>query len=128
ASDGELSRQEDQAAKDFERGFDLQLNGNPEEALPYLARASHYAPQNARYHAYYGKALAADESQRHKAENELSTAIRIEPQNDSFRLMMAEFFIRYKLLKRAEGELSRLLAASPDNKQARALLDSLAVK
>ena len=128
ASSGESSRQEEQAAKDFERGFDLQLNGDLEEALPYLPRAAHYSPHNARYHAYYGKALAADENQRHKAENELATAIRLDPQNDSFRLMMAEFFIRYKLLKRAEGELKRLIASSPDNRQARALLDSLAVK
>jgi predicted Zn-dependent protease len=127
-STGESSRQEDLASKDFERGFDLQLNGNHEEAIPYLARAAHYAPQNARYHAYYGKALSADESQRHKAENELSTAIRLEPQNESFRLMLAEFFIRYKLTKRAEGELNRLLAMSPVNKQARTLLDSLAGK
>jgi len=125
---GESSRQEDQAAKDFERGFDLQLNGNHEEAIPYLARAAHYAPQNARYHAYYGKALSADESQRHKAENEFATAIRLEPQNESFRLMLAEFFLKYKLLKRAEGELNRLLAMSPDNKQARTLLDSLTGK
>ena len=127
-STGESSRQEDQAAKDFERGFDLQLNGNHEEAIPYLARAAHYAPQNARYHAYYGKALSADDQQRHKAENELSTAIRLEPQNESFRLMLAEFFLKYKLMKRAEGELNRLLAMSPDHKQARTLLDSLAGK
>ena len=124
----ESSRQEDQAAKDFERGFEHQLNGNFEEALPYLARAVYYAPQNARYHAFYGKALSADEHQRHKAENELSAAIRLEPQNESFRLMLAEFFVRYKLLKRAEGELNRLLATSPNNKQARTLLDSLAAK
>ena len=127
-SSGDSSRQEDLAAKDFERGFDLQLNGDLEEALPFLARAAYYAPQNARYHAYYGKALSADENQRHKAENELSTAIRLEPQNESFRLMLAEFFIRYKLMKRAEGELTRLLAISPDNKQARTLLDSIGVK
>ena len=106
----------------------LQLNGDLEEALPFLARAAYYAPQNARYHAYYGKALSADENQRHKAENALSTAIRLEPQNESFRLMLAEFFIRYKLMKRAEGELTRLLAISPDNKQARTLLDSIGVK
>jgi curved DNA-binding protein CbpA len=122
------SKQEDQAAKDFERGFNLQLEGNFEEAMPYLARAVHYAPGNARYHAFYGKTLSADETQRHKAEKELSIAVQLEPQNESFRLMLAEFFIRFKLVKRAEGELNRLLAASPNNRQARALLDSLQVK
>jgi tetratricopeptide (TPR) repeat protein len=127
-SGAELTRQEDQAAKDFERGFDLQLRGEYEEALPYLARAVYYVPNNARYHAFYGKVLSMDESQRHKAENELSTAVRLEAQNETFRLMLIEFFIHFKLLKRAEGELNRLLATSPNNREARALLDSLRVK
>jgi hypothetical protein len=39
--------------------------------------------------------------------------------------MLAEFFIRVRLLKRAHGELNRLLAAYPDNKEALAMLDSL---
>ena len=42
--------------------------------------------------------------------------------------MLAEFFIRVKLLKRAEGELKRLLSQFPDNKEARSLLDSLQPK
>jgi curved DNA-binding protein CbpA len=127
-SGAELTRQEEQAAKDFARGIDLQLQGDYEEALPYLARAVYYVPNNARYHAFYGKVLSQDESQRHKAENEFSAAVRIEPQNETFRLMLAEFLIRFKLLKRAEGELNRLLAVSPTNKEARAMLDSLQAK
>lgn len=122
---GEVSRREDQAAQDFDRGFDLQLGGEFEAALPFLARAVYYAPKNARYHAYYGKALAADEEQRHKAEGELQAAVRLEPQNQSFRLMLAELFVRFKLIKRAEGELTRLLDLAPGNKEARTLLDSL---
>jgi curved DNA-binding protein CbpA len=124
----EASRQEDQAAADFERGFELQLEGEFESAIPYLARAVYYAPNNARYHAYYGRALSYDDGQRHKAETELSTAIRLEPDNDSFRLMLAEFFVRFKLVKRAEGELNRLLSRSPGNRKAQALLDSLQLK
>jgi len=128
-SGGEASsRQEDQAAKDFDRGFALQLRGEYEEALPYLARAVYYVPNNARYHAFYGKVLSADEAQRHKAEKEISAAINLEPQNETFRVMLAEFLIRFKLLKRAEGELNRLLAMSPNNREARALLDSLQAK
>jgi len=124
----ELSKQEEQAAADFERGFDLQLNGQFEAALPYLARAAHYSPENARYHAYYGKALAMDETQRHKAEKELVTAMRLDPSNTAFKLLFAEFLIRNNLFKRAEGELVRLLQASPDNREARTMLDSLRAK
>jgi curved DNA-binding protein CbpA len=121
----ERNVQEGQASEDFERGFRLQLEGKFEAALPFLARAVYYAPRNARYHAYFGKALSDDDTQRHKAESELQTAIRLEPDNPSFRLMLAEFFIRIQLLKRAQGELNRLLARFPDNEQALALLDSL---
>ena len=123
-----LSKQEGSAAAEFERGFALQLNGDFEEAVQHLARAVHYSPNNARYHAYYGKALSADESQRLKAQNELLAAVQIEPSNPTFRLLLAEFYVRYKLLKRAEGELTRLLESSPDNREARSLLDSIRAK
>jgi len=121
----EMTRQEDQAARDFERGLALQLEGEFEAAVPFFARASYYAPTVARYHAHYAKALSMDEDQRHKAEKEFTAAIRLEPQNETFRIMLAEFFIRYKLTKRAEGELTRLLEMSPNNREARTLLDSL---
>ena len=119
------TRQEEQAAKDFERGLALQLEGEFEAALPFLARAAYYAPENAGYRAQFGKTLSFDESQRHKAQSELLTAVQLDPGNVSFRLMLAEFFVRYKLPKRAEGELNRLLEISPGNKEAMAMLDSL---
>ena len=114
-----------QAASDFERGFALQLEGEFEAAVPFLARAAYYEPKNARYRADYGKALSADGDQRHKAEKELVTAVQLEPGNATFRLMLAEFFIKYKLTKRAEGELNRLLETSPGHKDALRLLDRL---
>jgi hypothetical protein len=42
--------------------------------------------------------------------------------------MLAEFFLKMKLVKRAEGELNRLLDIVPDHREARALLDSLVQK
>lgn len=96
-----------------------------ESALPYLTRAVSMAPNNARYHAYYGKVLSADRSLKFKAEAEIQTAIKLEPENPTFRLLLAEFFIDHNLLKRAEGELNRLIANFPDNSEARAMLDRL---
>jgi curved DNA-binding protein CbpA len=113
------------ATENFNRGFDLLLNDKPEDAIVFLARAATYAPRNARYRAYYGKALAADETQRHKAEAELQAAIRLEGDNPTFRIMLAEFFIEYRLFRRAEGELRRLLAIFPSHKAARELLQSI---
>jgi curved DNA-binding protein CbpA len=114
-----------EASEIFEHGFNLLMEEDYEQALPYIIRAVHLAPDAARYHAYYGKLLAMDKNQRFKAEAEFQTAIRLDDKNPTFRIMLAEFFIQYNLPKRAEGELNRLLAAFPDNQEARTLLDSL---
>lgn len=124
-SEGQTALQKEQAAENFERGFSLLMEDNTEAALNFLARAVHYAPGNARYHAYYGKALSSDPTQRFKAESEMQTAVKIDPDNPTFRLLLAEFYIQFKLLKRAEGELNRLLAIFPSNKEAIALLETL---
>ncbi|HEY0459549.1 MAG TPA: DnaJ domain-containing protein [Pyrinomonadaceae bacterium] len=113
------------ASEIFEHGFNLLMEEDYEQALPYILRAVHLAPDAARYHAYYGKLLAIDKNHRFKAEAELQTAIKLEPENPTFRIMLAEFFIQNNLPKRAEGELTRLLDNFPNNKEARALLDSL---
>ena len=116
---------EAQATEHFDVGFGLLMEDDYENAIPYLIRAVHFAPNNARFHAYYGKALALDHNQRHKAEAELQTAVKLDAENAGYRLLLAEFYIQFGLLKRAQGELNRLLAKFPGNKEARALLDSL---
>ena len=121
----EMTLQIKQANESFERGFSLLMEGDHENAIQFLARAAHFAPKNSRYHAYYGKALASDEKQRHKAEAEMQAALRLDPNNQTFRIILAEFFIQQNLLRRAEGELTRLLAIFPSNREARELLDSL---
>jgi len=120
----EIERVE-QAAEHFARGYNLLIDEEYDASLPFFARAVHFAPKNARYHAYFGRALASDEKQRHKAEAEMQTALRLDPNEPAFRIMLTEFFIQYKLLKRAEGELTRLLAKFPSNREGRELLVSL---
>lgn len=114
-----------EASEIFEHGFNLLMEEDYEQASPYLARAVHLAPDVARYRAYYGKLLSMDKKQRFKAEAEIQAAIKLESDNPNFRIMLVEFFIQYNLLKRAEGELNRLLTVFPNNKEAQALLDSL---
>lgn len=122
---GNASLQAEQAAENFERGFSMLMDGDAEGAVPFLARAAHYAPKNARYRAYYGKALSADDKQRHKAEAEMQAALKLDNSNPTFRIMLAEFFAQVGLMKRAEGELNRLLAMFPSNREAREMLDEL---
>ena len=125
AGEADLQKQATMAAESFEIGFKLLAEEYYEESLPHLGRAVHLASKNPRYHAFYGKALSFDESQRYKAEAEMQLAIKLEPNNAIFRIILAEVFIHYGLLKRAEGELRRLLAIHPNNREAMALLDSL---
>ncbi len=112
----------EQALDDFETGLAMLMDGEAEEATPYLARAAHYKPDNALYRAYYGKALSADRKQRHKAEAEMQAAAKLDPANPKIRIMLVELFIEMKMLKRAEGELNRFLEIAPNNTQARTML------
>jgi curved DNA-binding protein CbpA len=127
ASKEEISQQlqSEQAAENFEQGFTLLMDEEFEAAVPYLARAVFFSPDNPRYRAYYGKALSADDKQRHKAESEMQAAIRMDPSNPTFKMILVEFFIQMNMTKRAEGELTRLLSVFPSNREARVLLDSL---
>ena len=121
-------KQNDQAAENFDQGFDHLMEDDYEAALPFLARAAFFAKDNARYRAYHGKVLAADERQSHRAEAEFQAAIKLDSQNPDYRIMLAEFFINIGLLKRAEGELNRLLAVVPNHREAQKLLDDLKAK
>lgn len=122
---GQDALRKQQAAENFERGFDLLMSEDSEEAVQCFARAVHLAPQNARYHSYYGKALSSDPAQRYKAESEMQAGIKLDPDNPTLRLLLAEFFIQFNLMKRAEGELNRLLAKFPSNTEAQELLKGL---
>ncbi len=117
-----------EASEIFDHGFSLLLDEDYEAALPYLTRAVAMAPDVGRYRAYYGKVLSVDRTQKFKAETEFQAAIKLEPENPTFRLLLVEFFMDYNLFKRAEGELNRLLEIAPDNYEARAMLDSLLQK
>lgn len=114
--------QNEYGVESFQAGMDLLLDDEYEAAVPHFARAVHFNPEIARYHAYFGKALADDPRQRHKAESEMQTAVRLEPKSAEFRLMLVEFFLDHNLMKRAEGEINRLLAVDPNNREAKRIL------
>ncbi len=114
-----------QAAQIFENGLTLLMDEYFEEALPYLARAVNLVGDNAKYRAYYGRALAENDK-THQAEAELQAAVRLDAKNPDYRLMLIKLFIKIGLLKRAEGEINRLLEIAPDNYEAQTLFDSLA--
>jgi curved DNA-binding protein CbpA len=116
------------ATQSFQRGRDASQNNRHEEAIRFLAEAAMLSPREARFRAYYGQALARQSKTRRMAETELQAALALEPENASYRIMLAELYRQLGLQKRAEGELERALALDPKNNAARSLLVSLRSK
>lgn len=115
----------EQALECFEQALQYMNDDEYGQASVLLARAVHYSPDNAQFRAYYGKALSADDKQRHKAESELQTAVRLDPKNAKIRLMLVELFVEMNMAKRAVGELTRFLEIVPNNRDAQKMLARL---
>ena len=118
-------RQAEQGLQSFEQALEAMNEEEYAAAAGHFARAVHYSPQNALYHAYFGKALSYLEKQHHKAESELQAAIKLDPKNAKIRMMLVEFFVDMKMAKRAVGELNRLLEVAPGNPEATKMLSKL---
>ena len=114
-----------QAETSFQRGLEAMRLNRLDEALRLLAEAAMLAPREARYRAHYGHALIGQSNTRRIAETELKAALSLEPDNTSYRVMLAELYKEVGLRRRAEGELERALTADPKNEGALALLSSL---
>jgi curved DNA-binding protein CbpA len=112
----------------FRLGTEALQRDRHEDATRYFAEAAMLEPRVARYRAYYGSALMRNPSLRRTAETELQAALTLEPNNASFRVMLAELYQQVGLRKRAEHEAVRALSADPTNKPARDLLSSLSSK
>jgi curved DNA-binding protein CbpA len=115
----------DRAEYNFREGFGALEQGRVAAALTHLAAAARAVPDEARYRAYYGRALAGKEQTRRIAESELQAAIKLEPGNALFRVMLAELYFDLKFHRRAQAEVDRALALEPANAKARALLRKL---
>jgi curved DNA-binding protein CbpA len=109
----------------FREGVGALQQGRISAAVTYLSNASRLEPQEARYRAFYGRALAANENTRRLAENEIQAAVKLEPANAAFRTMLAELYFELKFHRRAQTELDRALAIDPNNATAHSLLRKL---
>ncbi len=115
----------ERAANSFNEGFAALKRGQVKRALTDLAVAARLAPQDPRYRAYYGHALAAEQRTRRLAESELLVAVKLDPANASYRLMLAELYYDLGLFRRAEGELDRAISIDPNNAEAATLMQRL---
>jgi curved DNA-binding protein CbpA len=116
------------AERSFKEGFAALQLGHVETAITHLAAAVQANPRESRYRAYYGRALASTGRSQRLAETELQAAIRMEPNNTSYRLMLAQLYYELAFYRRARSEIERLLELDPNHGPARALLEKLAGK
>ena len=107
--------------QEFREGMGALQQNRADAALPHFAAAARMNPGDARYRAYYGRALAASERTRRLAENEMLAAIKIDPSNAVFHTMLAELYFDLNFLKRAQTELDRALQLDPNNASANQL-------
>jgi hypothetical protein len=121
-------RTAEQGLDSFEKAMEAINEEEFAAAAGHLARAVHYSPQNALYHAYFGHALSYLDKQEHKAETSFQTAVKLDPKNPKIRMMLVEFFVDMKMAKRAVGELKRFLELVPDSKEAAKKLAELEPK
>jgi curved DNA-binding protein CbpA len=127
-SESEMSAAEKElghAEYSFREGFGALQQGRINAAVSHLAAAARLAPHEARYRAYYGRALATGEKTRRLAENEIQAAVKLDPANANFRTMLAELYFDLKFHRRAQTEVDRALALDPNNASAHALLRKL---
>ncbi|HET6972369.1 MAG TPA: DUF4388 domain-containing protein [Pyrinomonadaceae bacterium] len=115
----------ERAALQFKEGFAAFEMGQKKVALGLFASAARAVPGEPRYRAFYGQVLAENETTRRAAEAELNAAIRLDPNNAEYRMMLAELYRELGLKLRAKGEAERAVAADPNNRKARDLLRSL---
>ena len=114
----------------FREGYAALQLGHINQAINHLAAAVHARPNEPRYRAYYGKALAASGKAQRMAETEYLAAIKLEPDNASYHLMLAQLYYELTFFKRARTETLRALELGPnlDQAEARALLQKLGSK
>jgi curved DNA-binding protein CbpA len=115
----------ERAETQFKEGFAALELGHLKVATGLFASAASAVPNEPRYRAFYGHLLASNESTRRAAEAHLHAAIKLDPANSEYRVMLAELYQDLGLKLRAKGEAERAIAADPNNRKARDLLRAL---
>ena len=115
----------ERAAHDFKEGLAALEQGQRSLAAGLFASAARLVPNDPRYRAFYGQLLASQENTRRAAEAELQAAIKLDPGNADYRVILAQLFRDLGFSIRAKGEAERAVAVDPNNRKARDLLREL---
>jgi curved DNA-binding protein CbpA len=113
------------AEKRFQEGLAALQLGQANVAISCLSAAARLAPNQPKFRAYYGRALAANQKTRRLAEVELQAAIKLDAGNASYRVMLAALYRDLGFHRRAQAELERALSLDAQNGEAREMLRTL---
>jgi curved DNA-binding protein CbpA len=125
SADYEKFRLLKQAEESFQKGMSALKNGQARAAVASLGEAARLVPREAKYRAYHGCALSEYEGTWRQAEAELKAALSLDSKNAGYHVMLAEFYVKIGLPRRAIGELERTLAIDAQHAAARRLLETL---
>lgn len=113
------------AEERFQQGMVALRAGEQHKARALLGEAALLAPNEARYRAYYGRALSRASESRRQAEVELQAAVSLEEGNPAYHVMLAEFYRDVGFRRRAENECQRALTLNPKHADAQRLMREL---
>jgi curved DNA-binding protein CbpA len=113
------------AEKRFQEGLAALQLGQANVAISCLSAAARLAPNQPKFRAFYGRALAANQKTRRLAEVELQAAIKLDAGNASYRVMLATLYRDLGFHLRAQAELERALSLDAQNGEAREMLRTL---
>jgi curved DNA-binding protein CbpA len=113
------------AEESFARGLEAMNSGNFAFAAAAFSEAVKLAPKEARFRAYYGRALGARQQTRRQAEAEILSAIAMEKNNPLFHIMLAEVYQNINLYRRALTSVETALSLDPNNELAKGMKNRL---
>jgi Tfp pilus assembly protein PilF len=106
----------------YSLGLLLAEMGKTEEALRYLERAANGMPEHPRIQYNLGLLLQALKRDS-QAEAALQKALSLDPANMDYLYAMADFYIKRNRLAEAKKVAERMVAAHPDQRKGREMLE-----
>ena len=103
----------------YREGIENLKQGQFENAISYLKKATQANPGNAKYWSYLSLALSKLPDQLREAEGSLFEAIKIEPNNADHYVNLGLIYLKGGMKKRAYGQFEKALRLDPDNSKAR---------